>query len=597
MTAGVQAVLALGGCAERNSSMHRSIEPAILYVGTPVALVSSINPDGSANLAPISSLWFLGWTALLGFDASSQTPRKIQNSGECVLNWPSADAGRGPRLHASRLAQAPEALRASRRANGCRRARSVHSTLTASGLLPQLDARARWSAKVTRCWPKKSYRQARQGRPLARAAQREKIHAAYHGQYWSKSVTPAVAHSQFLGTENGRDVRSTRSDQLNRERGLGATSRMRSESKSAYLPFVMGEVAKMQNVSAVFSVSIVVALWLGAAGTSACGGGNAGDAANGVQSASPGGVSGAAGQSGSRPGASAAGSGATPIGAAGIVGPAGTIGAGAGAQRGAAGVAAGSAGVGLGAAGTAAGAGPAGKAGAAGASRGGAGQGASGSPASVGGAGTYNPCPPAPEPCKVLPFGDSITYGLGFAGAYRVELFNKAVMAGQHITFLGSLMNGPTTVAGAPFPKQNEGHSGWKIDQMLPLIPSPALQVKPDVILVMIGTNDIAQNDDVVDAPMRLGALIDKLVGAAPDAVIVVATLTPLGSSNSGVQAYNAALPPVIKQRADAGKHVQLVDMFPGFPSSELADGVHPNQQGSARMAGVWYAAIGGLFH
>jgi lysophospholipase L1-like esterase len=53
----------------------------------------------------------------------------------------------------------------------------------------------------------------------------------------------------------------------------------------------------------------------------------------------------------------------------------------------------------------------------------------------------------------------------------------------------------------------------------------------------------------------------------------------------------------VIKQRADAGKHVQLVDMFTGFPSSELADGVHPNQQGSARMAGVWYAAIGGLFH
>jgi lysophospholipase L1-like esterase len=76
-----------------------------------------------------------------------------------------------------------------------------------------------------------------------------------------------------------------------------------------------------------------------------------------------------------------------------------------------------------------------------------------------------------------------------------------------------------------------------------------------------------------------------------------VATLTPLGSGNTAVQAYNAALPAVIKQRADTGKHVQLVDMFNGFPTSELADGVHPNQQGSARMAGVWYAAIGGLLH
>jgi lysophospholipase L1-like esterase len=196
-----------------------------------------------------------------------------------------------------------------------------------------------------------------------------------------------------------------------------------------------------------------------------------------------------------------------------------------------------------------------------------------------------------------LPFGDSITYGLGFAGSYRVELFDKATMAGQHITFLGSLMNGPAMVAGMTFPKQNEGHSGWKIDQMLPLIPMPALQVIPDVILVMIGTNDVVQNDNLANAPMRLGALLDKLIGAAPNALLVVATLTPLSSGNSGVQTYNAALPAVIKQRADAGKHVQLVDMFTGFPSSELADGVHPNQQGSARMAGVWYAAIGSLFH
>jgi lysophospholipase L1-like esterase len=196
-----------------------------------------------------------------------------------------------------------------------------------------------------------------------------------------------------------------------------------------------------------------------------------------------------------------------------------------------------------------------------------------------------------------LPFGDSITFGLGFAGSYRVELFSKAVMAGQHITFLGSQMNGPATVAGMTFPNKNEGHSGWKIDQMLPLIPSPALTVVPDIILVMIGTNDIAQNDRVAEAPMRLGALLDKLIGAAPNALIVVATLTPLGSGSTAVQAYNAALPAVIKQRADAGKHVQLVDMFTGFPTSELADGVHPNQPGSARMAGVWYAAIGGVLH
>ena len=71
--------------------MHRTIEPSILYVGTPVMLVSSQNPDGSANLAPISSFWFLGWTAMLGFDASSRTPANLRRTGECVLNLPSSE--------------------------------------------------------------------------------------------------------------------------------------------------------------------------------------------------------------------------------------------------------------------------------------------------------------------------------------------------------------------------------------------------------------------------------------------------------------------------------------------------------------------------
>jgi flavin reductase (DIM6/NTAB) family NADH-FMN oxidoreductase RutF len=43
-----------------------SINPKILYCGTPVALVSSINHENTHNLAPISSFWALGWTMVLG---------------------------------------------------------------------------------------------------------------------------------------------------------------------------------------------------------------------------------------------------------------------------------------------------------------------------------------------------------------------------------------------------------------------------------------------------------------------------------------------------------------------------------------------------
>ena len=66
--------------------MHKIIEPAIHYWGTPVVLISTLNQDGSPNLAPMSSAWWLGWSCMLGLDASSKTTENLKRSGECVLN-------------------------------------------------------------------------------------------------------------------------------------------------------------------------------------------------------------------------------------------------------------------------------------------------------------------------------------------------------------------------------------------------------------------------------------------------------------------------------------------------------------------------------
>lgn len=71
--------------------MYQTSEPAILYFGTPVVLISTLNEDGSPNLAPMSSAWWLGWQCMLGFGASSKTPQNMRRTGECVLNLPSVD--------------------------------------------------------------------------------------------------------------------------------------------------------------------------------------------------------------------------------------------------------------------------------------------------------------------------------------------------------------------------------------------------------------------------------------------------------------------------------------------------------------------------
>jgi flavin reductase (DIM6/NTAB) family NADH-FMN oxidoreductase RutF len=68
---------------------HKTVEPSILYFGTPVVLISTMNPDGTHNLAPMSSAFWLGWRCLLGLASASQTPQNLRRTGECVLNLPS----------------------------------------------------------------------------------------------------------------------------------------------------------------------------------------------------------------------------------------------------------------------------------------------------------------------------------------------------------------------------------------------------------------------------------------------------------------------------------------------------------------------------
>ena len=70
--------------------MHTTIEPGILYFGTPVVLISTVNADGTFNLAPMSSAFWLGWRCVLGLSAVSKTPENMLRTKECVLNLPSA---------------------------------------------------------------------------------------------------------------------------------------------------------------------------------------------------------------------------------------------------------------------------------------------------------------------------------------------------------------------------------------------------------------------------------------------------------------------------------------------------------------------------
>ncbi|SEG99900.1 NADH-FMN oxidoreductase RutF, flavin reductase (DIM6/NTAB) family [Nonomuraea solani] len=67
---------------------HMTIEPNILYFGTPVVLLSTENADGSWNLAPMSSAWALGKVIVLGLGPEGQTARNLAQRPDLVINLP-----------------------------------------------------------------------------------------------------------------------------------------------------------------------------------------------------------------------------------------------------------------------------------------------------------------------------------------------------------------------------------------------------------------------------------------------------------------------------------------------------------------------------
>jgi lysophospholipase L1-like esterase len=335
----------------------------------------------------------------------------------------------------------------------------------------------------------------------------------------------------------------------------------------------------------------------GTGGSSAgAAGGRGGDAGAGGNA----GAAGAAGRGGSG-GAAGANGGAGGRGGAGTGGAAGA-GGGAGSNGGRGGATAGSGGATAGSGGRGGGAGAGGSAG----GRGGSG----GSPdAGTDGGGAFNPCP-ASGNCIIMPLGDSITDGVGSSGSgggYRVPLFQTAVTNMDLITFVGRNVNGPTTpVAGKTFPRNHEGYSGYTIDPgggrsgISPLVDAAISMFHPHIVTLMIGTNDVNISLDLTNAPTRLGNLLDRITTDAPNALVVIAQLTPTtnDTTNGRVRTYNNAIPGLVATRVAAGKHIVVVDMYGAFTANSsyktalMNDELHPNDAGYVVMANTWYAAI-----
>ena len=124
--------------------------------------------------------------------------------------------------------------------------------------------------------------------------------------------------------------------------------------------------------------------------------------------------------------------------------------------------------------------------------------------------------------------------------------------------------------------------------------------VKPEIILIMLGTNDVEQNIDLATAPARIVTLIDTIMAqpGVGEPAFFVAQIPPnlRAGSTERVVAFNAALPDIVDGQRSLGRDVTLVDPFTPLNANTDAfirnDNLHTNTAGNAVIAQQWFDGI-----
>lgn len=192
--------------------------------------------------------------------------------------------------------------------------------------------------------------------------------------------------------------------------------------------------------------------------------------------------------------------------------------------------------------------------------------------------------PGSAAPLRIMPLGDSLTYGIGSStrSGYRATLRDELLATGVDADFVGSQSNGLGE------DNQNEGHPGWRTDNVAEHIQEWLSASHPDVVLLDIGTNDLDRDFDRAGTAARTADLIDRITSQLPGVRVVVAKLLVVERFASIYNAYNAALANVVAARSP---RVTLADMS-RIPAANTVDGVHPTDLGYRQMAYQWYQAL-----
>jgi lysophospholipase L1-like esterase len=194
----------------------------------------------------------------------------------------------------------------------------------------------------------------------------------------------------------------------------------------------------------------------------------------------------------------------------------------------------------------------------------------------------------AAEPTRIMPLGDSITDNDQYT-SYRRPLWKQLVQANHTVDFVGSL-KGPIH---NDYDYDHEGHSGWRIDMVNEKVSEWLAAQNPHIVLVHLGTNDIAYYHTTESSIAELGQLIDLIRANNPNMIILLAQIIPNGAAIPEVEELNAEIPGLVTAKTTPESPVILVDQYTGYDAlTDNYDLVHPNDSGGAKLAQRWFEQL-----
>ncbi len=203
---------------------------------------------------------------------------------------------------------------------------------------------------------------------------------------------------------------------------------------------------------------------------------------------------------------------------------------------------------------------------------------------------------------RVLPLGDSNTHGYMSSlpqdqwDGYRLDLWKLAVGDNLWFDYVGSGINGPRTLPD----RDHQGVSGITSTEVVGLSTQLATTYRPDVVLLMLGTNDALRESDAASTvPGEILKIMQNIAGAQPGATILLAPLPPIDPAKTTflpnadvIRAnINSQLPNIVAQAKASGISAAFVPM-PDLTKADLTDGVHLTDAGHAKVGAAWQGAL-----